>query len=80
MKKEFDFFDRPRNNKIILIIFLGVLALLLAADLLIHKHPYFYIDGLPFFYALYGFAAYVLLVLVAQFLRRFLERGEDYYD
>lgn len=80
MKKEFDFFDRPKNNRVLLWVFLGALALLLAADLLVHKHPYFIIDGIPFFYAVYGFAAYVMLVLIAQFLRRFLERGEDYYD
>jgi hypothetical protein len=32
------------------------------------------------FYAVYGFAACVLLVLLAKQLRKLLKRPEDYYD
>ena len=55
-------------------------ALLVAADLLYEKHPHFAIERLPGFYGLYGFAAYVGLVLAAKRLRRWLKRREDYYD
>ena len=37
-------------------------------------------EGLPGFYAIYGFVACVLLVLAAKELRKFLMRKEDYYD
>lgn len=37
-------------------------------------------EGFPGFYALYGFVACTLLVLVAKELRKILMRPEDYYD
>ena len=37
-------------------------------------------EGLPGFYAVYGFVACVLLVLIAKGIRRILMRDEDYYD
>ena len=54
--------------------------LLVAADLVLHRH-----DDLPIaetigFYALYGFVACVSLVLAAKLLRRAVKRPEDYYD
>ena len=50
-----------------------------------HKHLSFEHGELPVegwfgFYALYGFVACVLLVLVAKQLRKILMRDEDYYD
>lgn len=53
---------------------------LLAVDLLVHKHEDFSFAAYLGFYALYGFLACVLLVLVAKQLRRLLMRPEDYYD
>lgn len=80
MKKEFDFFDRPKTKKSLWKIFIGVLLGLLIIDIFIHKHPYFSWDGLPFFYALFGFIGCVALVAIAKNLRPFLKRKEDYYD
>jgi hypothetical protein len=37
-------------------------------------------EGLPGFYAIYGFVACVLLVLAAKEMRKVLMRDEDYYD
>ena len=40
-------------------------------------HPF---EGLWGFYAIYGFVACVILVLLAKEMRKLLMRDEDYYD
>jgi len=37
-------------------------------------------EALPGFYALFGFVACVVLVLIAKEMRKVLMRDEDYYD
>jgi hypothetical protein len=37
-------------------------------------------ENLPAFYAVYGFVACVLLVLIAKEMRKVIMRKEDYYD
>ncbi|MBH53288.1 MAG: hypothetical protein CMI18_02955 [Opitutaceae bacterium] len=45
------------------------------------KHAYFEWENWPGFYAVYGFVACVLLVLVSKYiLRPLVMRDEDYYD
>ncbi len=57
------------------------LVLLIVADLFIPKHPDFSWEGYPFFYAVYGFVAYVSIVLGSNYiLRKIVKRKEDYYD
>ena len=71
--------------------FLGVLGLLVQfAHWPFHPHPAFdegagfaqggFEQSIPIFYCLYGFAACVILVLLATQLRKILMRPEDYYD
>ena len=60
--------------------FYAFCALLLLLDLFVPKHGPFAIERLFGFYALFGFAACVTLVLVAKQLRRVLMRPEDYYE
>ena len=60
--------------------FYTICALLLLIDLLVPKHGAFAIEHAFGFYAFFGFAACVTLVLVAKQLRRILMRPEDYYD
>jgi len=79
-KKESDFFDKPRNRIIMASIFLCTLVALIVADFFIPKHPYFSVEGIPVFYAIYGFVGCVMLVVIAKQMRLFLKRGEDYYD
>ena len=50
-----------------------------------HKHlsfeeGEFSIEGWFSFYAVFGFVAYGLLVVISKQLRKVLMRGEDYYD
>ena len=72
--------DEPGNVRRIVWALVTVCALLFVADALYHKHPEFAIEELFGFYALFGFAVYVGLVLTAKALRRLLMRPEDYYD
>lgn len=70
---------RGRRNR----AFFGYLALclvLLATDLVHHRHVVHPWEELTGFYGLFGFIACVTLVLVARELRRVLMRREDYWD
>jgi hypothetical protein len=60
--------------------FYAVCLLLLLLDLFVPKHGAFAVEHLFGFYAFFGLAACVTLVLVAKQLRRVLMRPEDYYD
>lgn len=72
-------FDNPANVKRLLWIFGIVSGLLALADIVIHRHISHPMEGIPFFYPLYGFIACVILVLVAKEMRKVLMRDEDYY-
>ena len=74
-------FDNPKNVTILLRCFYCSLLLLLIIEFFLHKHPHFAWEGWPEFYAVYGFVACVVLVVVAKYiLRPLVKRGEDYYD
>ena len=75
-----DFFERPNTIKWILREFYLLCVLLVVADFVVHRHIYTDVEKIPTFYALYGFVACVLLVLVAKVLRVWLMRSEDYYE
>lgn len=61
-------------------VLLGVCLLLLAADLVLHRHVIHSFEAVTGFYAFYGFVACVTLVLLARVMRRLLMRSEDYWD
>ena len=57
------------------------LSALLASEFFIHKHTYFRWEEWPGFYAVFGFIAFVVLILAAKYiLRPIIKRKEDYYD
>lgn len=73
-------FDKPANVQRLLRIFFSCLVLLLAADFFVHKHAFFAWEEWPEFYAVYGFVACVVLVLISKYvLRPLVMRDEDYY-
>lgn len=74
------FFDKPGNVQRVLRIFYACCALLLLAELFVHRHIETALEGLLGFYPLYGFIACVVLVLIAKQMRKVLMRDEDYYD
>jgi hypothetical protein len=74
------FLDKPENVEKLLKVFYVLCGLLFALDFVIHRHIYTNWEKLPGFYALYGFCAFVVLVVVSHLLRKLLMRKEDYYD
>ena len=79
-EKPVGYFDKTENVKKVLRIFYVICALLLSADLFIHRHVIHNWESLFGFYSVFGFVACVVLVLVAKQMRKLIMRGEDYYD
>ena len=73
-------FDKPENIKKMLKVFYVICGLLVLVDFLVHRHIYHDWENIPAFYAIYGFIGCVVLVIIAAEMRKFLMRGEDYYD
>ena len=78
-EKEY-FFDKPENIKLVLKVFYIICALLVLADFVLHRHIGFGWEKIPAFYAIYGFIACVVLVVIAKEMRKVVMRKEDYYD
>jgi len=70
---------RRKTIRILWIVFGAILALTAAASLLIPIKGHFEIDGLFAFFAVFGFVACVIMVVVAKALGIFLKRPDDYY-
>jgi len=79
-KEKTYFFDRPENVKRLLKGFYAVCILLVVIDFVVHRHTGFDWEKIPAFYAIYGFIACVVLVVIAKKMRHFVMRKEDYYD
>jgi hypothetical protein len=74
------FFDNPRNVTWMIRIFYAICILLVFADFVVHRHIYLSYDEIPAFYAIYGFVACVVLVIIATGMRKFVMRDEHFYD
>ncbi len=74
------FFYRPEVIQWILRIFYTLCVLLVVVDFFIHRHIETAIEKVPAFYAIYGFIACVVLVLIANQMRKVLMRDENYYQ
>ena len=73
-------FDNPRNVRRVVRGLILACAVLFGLDAVLHRHVSHPWEGFFGFYALYGFVACVLLVLLAKEMRRLVMREEDYYD
>ena len=73
-------FDNPRNVKVTIWIVVVVCAVSFLLDGIVHRHIDHAAEVLFGFYAIYGFIACVLLVLMAKEMRKIVMRKEDYYD
>lgn len=81
IEEELALFDKPQNVKRLLYGFYACVVLLVSVDLFYHKHTIFPWEGYFGFYAVFGFVACVILVIVAKYvLRPLVMRKEDYYD
>jgi hypothetical protein len=70
---------RPKTIRLLWWIFGAILALTVLAQIFIHVHAYFTVDGWFGFYALYGFLTCVGMVVGAKLLGFVLKRPDDYY-
>ncbi|MGD9670516.1 MAG: hypothetical protein AB7U75_15970 [Hyphomicrobiaceae bacterium] len=73
-------FDNPRNVARVRYALYTLCATSVIAELFVHRHVDHPWEQLPLFYCLYGFAACVILVLIAKEMRKVLMRDEEYYD
>ena len=73
-------FDKPENVNRLLRGFYAVCVVLLVLDFVLHRHITHSWENTPAFYAIFGFVACVVLVLIAKEMRKVLMRKEDYYD
>ncbi len=72
--------DRPDSRRLIRRVLYAACILLVVADFLVHRHISTDIERVPAFYALYGFAALVGVVMAAKGLRMLVKRDEGYYE
>lgn len=72
--------DEPRNVDRLVYGLYALCAVLMVADIFVHKHGPFAVEHWFGFYGWYGFVACVALVIAAKGLRRLLMRPENYYD
>jgi len=79
-KKEFDWFDKPGNQRLLWILLYAVCGLLIIPDFFTHRHSYFGFDGYFAFYALLGFVSCAVLILFSKLVGLVLKVREDYYD
>ena len=78
-EKEY-FFDKQRNIDRFLMVFYVICVVLFVLDFIIHRHTMHSLEELPAFYAVFGFVAFVALVVGSILLRKLVMRKEDYYD
>ena len=79
-KEKVHLFDRPENVDRLLKVFYAICALLFAADFIVQRYTKTALEELPAFYAIFGFVAFVLLVIGSFGLRKLVMRKENYYD
>ncbi len=73
-------FDNPHNVRRVVFGLVAACVILAGLDLVVHRHVSHPWEAMFGFYAVYGFVACVLLVLLAKEMRKLLIRKEDYYD
>ena len=71
---------RTANIRRLWLGFAVLLTLLVLADLLLHGHPVFAIDGTFGFYSWYGLLTCAAMVLFAKLLGLLLKRPDTFYD
>ena len=71
---------KPHTIRILWVIFAILLALSVVAEVFIHTHARFGIDGSFGFYAWFGGAACIGIIVISKLLGIFLKRRDTYYD
>lgn len=73
--------NNSKSSKTLKYLLYISLPLFAVADLLVLRKSYFWFDGLPGFYAVFGFVTCILTIIVCKTLGHYwLMVSEDYYD
>ncbi len=72
--------DQPESVRKLLYLLAAICALLFMADFVVHRHVVHPWEALTGFFAVFGFVACVVLVLLAREMRKVVMRREDYYE
>lgn len=62
------------------ILLFVVCGLTIVPDFFTHRHPHFGFDGFVGFYAIFGFVACAVLILLAKLISKILKVKVNYYD
>ncbi len=75
-------FDNPKNVRILKIASYVCLGIVVVVDFFVpREHVHYPWDHIPGFYALFGFIACILIIVIAKTLGyKWLMKKEDYYD
>lgn len=71
---------RPATIRLLWIVFIAILAALVALDLVVTHHPHFKLESTLGFGAWFGFLSCVVLIAFAKALGALLKRPDTYYD
>lgn len=75
------FWQRPSTLKAVIIDLVLVCIVVAAADLFYENpHPHFDLEKIPAFQAVFGFVAFVVIVMLGRMMRWIVSREEDYYQ
>ena len=82
MKVSFRWIEKPGMLTRMWHVFVGVLVVLVAVDVMFvtHEHTYLVFETITGFSAVYGFVACTALVVIAKILRKVCKRDMDYYE
>lgn len=72
--------SHSRRHRLLEFSFFFGLLLLLIVDPFIERDHYFLFEANYFSFAAYGFVSCVTLILGAKFLRKFIQKEDNYYD
>ena len=74
------YFDQPKTKKMLWLMLWAVCIISVISEFFIHKVSHFQQTDFFGFYAVLGFIACSICILVAKGLSFFLKKREDYYD
>ncbi|MFC1837782.1 hypothetical protein ACFLYW_03785 [Thermodesulfobacteriota bacterium] len=74
------FFEKPGTIKVLWVLLCAVCVLTLVPEFFIERHPHFTHDHYFGFFAMLGFGACALLIIIAKVIGYFLKKKEGYYD
>jgi hypothetical protein len=71
---------RPETIRKLWRVFIAVLVVVVLAEFLVPHETHFAVERIFGFYALFGFVACAVLIVLAKALGVFLKRPDTYYD